>query len=188
MDRIRKRPPFIEYQEALDTFTTYRKELNDCVEKMPDSFGSMFGAVKFMAGNEDPVAMDVVAYFYKSGVPNLLPENYMRYIRWEVAAASRGNEFAIEKLQFLIGGACSKIMESEDYEEIVYKNDIDEYNTLYVLGKYLCKTLAKNYLDAFPLQMALEEDENKPYTKEDFYNLKKMIDDAVEKTIEVLKS
>lgn len=188
MERIKKRPPFIDYQEAFDTFTTYRKELNDCIEKMPENFSQMFAALKFMALNEDPIAMDAVAYFYKSGVQDLLPENYMKYIRWEVASASRGNEFAIEKLQFLIGYACTSIMESEDYEDIVYKNDITEYNVLYVLGKNLCKVLAKQYLNAFPVDLINEDDENRPYTKEDFYNLRKMIDDAVPKTIEIMKS
>lgn len=188
MERIRKRPPFVEYQVAFDTFTTYRKELYDCAEKMPKSFSSMFQAVKFMAANEDPIAMDVVAYFYKSGMPDLLDEDYMKYIRWEVAAASRGNEFAIEKLQFLIGYACTNIMDSEDYETIAYKNDITDYNALYVIGKNLCKVLARDYLSAFPLDLATEEDESKPYTKEDFYNLRNMIDSATEKTINIMKS
>lgn len=188
MERINKRPPFVDYQEAFDKFTAYRKELNDCAEKMPESFKQMFIAMKIMASGEDCIAMDTLAYFYKSGIPDVLPEDYMRYIRWEVAAASRGNEFAIEKLQFLIGHACTKVMESEDYEAIAFKNDITEVNALYVIGKYLCKVLAKDYLNAFPLDMALEKDELKPYTKEDFYNLRTMIDGSVEKTIQIMKS
>ncbi len=188
MNRIKKRPPYIEYQVAFDTFTTYRKELNECAEKMPESFSSMFQAVKFMGANEDPIAMDVVAYFYKSGVPDLLGENYMKYIRWEVASAARGNEFAIEKLQFLIGYACTNIMDSEDYDTIVYKNDITDYNALYVIGKNLCKVLAKDYLNAFPIDLASEEDETSPYSKEAFYNLRNMIDSATEKTIQIMKS
>ena len=188
MERIRKRPEYIDYQTAFDTFTTWRKELNDCATKMPESFAQMFGAVKFMGANEDSIAMDVVAYFYKSGIPGLLDENYMRYIRWEVAAASRGNQFAIEKLQFLIGYACDMIANCSDYEVIAYKNDIDENNALYVIGKNLCKILARDFLNAFPIDLAGEEDEARPYSKEDFFNLRKMIDDAVEKTIAVMKS
>lgn len=188
MERIRKRDAFVNYQEAFDKFNIYRKELNECAEKMPESFSSMFSAVKLMAVNEDPIAMDVVAHFYKSGVPELLEENYLQYIRWEVASASRGNEFAIEKLQFLIGYACNMVMECEDYDTIAYKNDIDEYNALYVIGKNLCKVLAKDYLRAFPIDMAVEENIARPYTKEDFYNIRSMIDGAVEKTISIMKS
>lgn len=188
MERVTKRPEFVDYQTAFDTFTTWRKELNECADKMPDSFAQMFQVVKFMAASENAIAMDVLAYFYKSGVPDLLPENYMQYIKWEVAAASRGNEFAIEKLQFLIGYACDKIAEDAEYDLIKYKNDIDDYNALYVLGKNLCKVLARDFLKAFPIDMAGEEDVSKPYTKEAFFNLRTMIDGAIDKTIKILKS
>ena len=188
MDRIYKRPEFVDYQEALDTFTEWRKELNTCIETQPQSFQSMFDAVKFMALSENAIAMDVLAYYYKTGVPNLLPEDYMKYIKWELIAAARGNQLAIEKVQFLIGYACDASIESEDYEVIKYKNDIDDYNVLYVLGKALAKILVRDYLKAFPVDLYNENDDYRPYKQEDFVNLRKMIDSAIPKTIEFLKS
>lgn len=187
MEKVR-RPEFIDYKEAFDTFTQWRSELNDCAQKMPESFSSMFAAIKFMAVNENAIAMDVLAYFYKTGVKDLLPENYMRFIKWQVLAAARGNEFAIEKVQFLIGYACEEIMNSPDYELIQEKNDIDDYNVLYVLGKAICKILARDYLDAFPVDLAGEEDDYQPYSKEAFVTLRKKIDECVPKVIKFLKS
>ena len=188
MARIEKRPEFIDYYEALSTFTEWRKEINTCIEIQPKSFKDMFNAVKYMAASENTVAMDILAYYYKTGVPNLIPENYMRYIQWELIAAARGNQLAIEKVQFLIGYACDEIIACEDYETIKYKNDIEDFNVLYILGKAVAKILVKDFLKAYPIDLYKAPDEYKPYKQEDFINLRKIIDSAVPKVIEYLKS
>lgn len=188
MERIVKRPEFVDYQEALSTFTEWRKELNNCIDEQPQSFKDMFDAVKYMAACENTVAMDILAYYYKTGVPDLLPENYMRYIQWELIAAARGNELAIEKIQFLIGYGCDEIIESADFETIKYKNDIDDYNMLYVIGKALAKIIVRDFLKAFPVDLYNEPDDFKPYKQEDFINLRKIIDQAIPLTIQYLKS
>ncbi len=183
------REPFVEYHEALDGFAKIRKEMNDLInaEKLTDA-KELFDTLKFYAAGQESVAMDLLAYYYKSGVKGVVPENYSRYIQWEVLAAARGNELAIEKLQFLIGYACDAIMDDEQYDLIEYKNDIDDVNVLYVLGKNLCKVLARDYLKINPLDLAQQEDELKPYTKEDFIVLRKMIDEAIPQTIKIMKS
>ena len=182
------RKAFIEYQEALDGFTKIRKEMNGYIDdgKIEEA-KNMFNALKYYAANEEPIAMDVLAYYYKTGIKDVVKENYMKYIKWELIAAARGNELAIEKVQFLIGYACDQIVDSDDYDEIAYKNDIDEYNILYVIGKNLSKILVKDYLKAFPIDLIQEEDEGKPFNQEDFIILRKMIDEAVPKTIEFMK-
>lgn len=179
---------FINYQDALDSFTKIRKEMNGYIENEEyDKATEMFKLLKVYAANEESVAMDVLAYYYKTGIKNVVPENYTKYIQWEIVAAARGNEFAIEKIQFLIGYACDLIMDNENYEVIEYKNDIDEYNALYVIGKNLTKVIARN-MKLFPVDLAQEEDIKKPYTQEDFVNLRKIIDDAIPKTIEIMKN
>lgn len=182
------RKAFIEYQEALDGFTKIRKEMNDYIDSGKiDEAKAMFNALKYYAASEEPIAMDVLAYYYKNGVKGVIPENYMKYIKWELIASARGNELAIEKVQFLIGYACDQILDSEDYEEIAYKNDINEYNALYVIGKNLSKVLVKDFLKAFPIDLVGEEDKTKPFNQEDFISLRKLIDEAVPKTIEFMK-
>ncbi|MBO5394646.1 MAG: hypothetical protein J6A28_01925 [Clostridia bacterium] len=182
-----KRKAFTYYSDAFDGFTELRKELNGYLESDPEEFLIKFEELKQKAFYSDVIAMDVLAYYYKSGAGDVLPENYMRYINWEFLAAARGNTFAIEKLQFLIGQACDQIIDSEHYSTIEYKNDIDDYNMLYVLGKNLCKIIVKE-LKAFPIDLIELEDDYKPYTKEDFINLRKIIDAAVPKTIDFMKS
>ncbi len=186
MERIRRRA-FVPYKEALDTFMSMRKEINDSREKGDSEFLKKFENLKERAANEDAVAMDLLAYYYKSGVPGLLPENYMRYVTWEIVAAARGNEFAIEKLQFLINLACEKIITSDDYETIKYKNDIDEYNALYVVGKNLCKVLVKDFLKAYPVNLVELEDDYQPYEQKHFVTLRRYIEEAVPKTIVFMK-
>ena len=187
-ERIRRKP-FYAYQECFDRFTDLRKELNGYIDGNPSRFVARFNELKQDALNKnDVVAMDVLAYYYKTGAGKVLPENYMRYIRWEFLAAARGNELAIEKLQFLIGYACNNIFNCDSYEDIAYKNDIDEFNVLYVLGKNLCKIMVKDFLDAFPIDLVALPDEFKPHTKEDDIILRNHIDAAIPKTIDFLKS
>ena len=158
----------------MDGFTALRKELNGYLENNPQRFLERFEALKDDALNKsDVVAMDVLAYYYKSGAGKVLPENYMRYISWEFVAAARGNELAIEKLQFLIGYACDNIIDCDSYNVIEYKNDINQFNILYVLGKNLCKIVVRDFLLAFPIDLVKLPDEYKPYKKEDSIVLRK---------------
>ena len=183
------REPYIEYQRALDGFTKVRKEMNDFIASEDfDSARKVLDTVKGYAAAGDAIAMDLLAYFYKSGVKGIIPENYMRYIQWEFLAASYGNELAIEKLQFLTGYACDAIMDNERYDLMEYKNDIDEYNALYVIGKNISKVVVKHFMKIFPIDLVQLEDDEKLYKKEDFINLRKIIDDAIPKTIELMCS
>lgn len=183
-----KRLPFMEYQEAFDKFTELRRQVNNCVENQPEKFGELFENIKQQALYGSVVAMDILAYYYKTGIPNLLPENYNRYVAWEILAAGRGNKFAIDKLQFLISQACDDVSDHEEFDEMIYKNDIDEENVMHVLGKAICKILARDFLKAYPIDLVAKEDSYEPYKQESYINLRKMIDDSVPKTIEYLLS
>ncbi len=187
MERIHKRPPFVEYQECLDKFTELRKELNGYIQDSPSKFKKLFNKLKEDAGKDDVIAMDVIAYYYKTGVPNLLPENYETYLKWEIVASAKGNELAIEKLQFLLSYAYAEIMNCDDYDTIAYKNDIEDYNAMYKIGKSICKMLAKE-LKLYPIDICKENDVSKPYTQESFIVFRKTVDDIIPKTIDFMKS
>lgn len=181
------REKFVPYKEALDGFADLRKELNKAIEKNDKSrFDELFSSLKVYSANENAIAMDVLAYYYKTGVPDMLPENYMRYICWELLACSRGNQFAIEKIQFLVGYACEMIMNDPQYDLIEYKNDI-ENDDLYVIGKALAKILTRDYLQVFPIDLYQMRDIYQPYTQEAFVNLRKVIDYAAQDTLNYLK-
>lgn len=188
MLKRQRRVPFVEYKQALEEFTALRRKINDCIDNHPEKFQENFEELKWQALYGNVVAMDVLAYYYKSGVPKHLPENYNRYMEWEIVAASRGNELAIDKLQFLIGFAYDKISEHAEFDEMVFKNDITEENVEHVLGKALCKIINRDFLKAFPIDLAKKEDTFEPYSQEAFVNLRKVIEDAIPKTIEFLLS
>ena len=152
-----------------------------------DEFEKQLKFFKLRAGQGNPIYMDLLAYYYKTGVNDLLGENYDRYMSWEILAASRGNEFAIEKLQFLFNTAFDTILSDEKYDEICYKNDIDDTNELYKLGKNICKMLVRE-LSLFPVDLAGAKDETVKYTQEKFIYYRKKIDEIVEPTIKFLLS
>lgn len=182
---IFKRPEFIYYEEALEGFTTARKKLNELIENDPDKFKPSFEEYKEAAGRGDSIAMDIIAYYYKSGVPGLLGENYQKYLSWEILAGSRGNELAIEKLQFLFTYAYEEIMDSDKYEDIEYKNDIDEYNAIYVIGKAICKILVRQ-MDIFPTDMAKEEDTEEPFNQDIYNRFRRTVDQSIPKIIDFM--
>ena len=186
MERIRYQA-YTEYFESLDRFTSYRKKLNDYINNNQKKFLPEFNEIKEKAGKGDVVCMDVLAYYYKTGVAGLLPENYNRYLEWEILSAARGNELAIEKLQFLLVYAYSQIIQCEDYNVIVYKNDINDSNVIHVVGKAICKMLVKE-MNLFPAELAKEKDEKAPYTREAFILFRKTVDENMPKTINYLKS
>jgi hypothetical protein len=182
------RPVFVPYQDALEGFTNIRKEMNGYVaDGEIDKAKEMFSLLKVYAANEHAVSMDVLAYYYKSGIEKVVPENYNRYLEWELLAAARGNEFAIEKLQFIIGFACEQIMESDDYREIAYKNDINEENALYILGKNICKVIVKKHLHLFPSDLATASDIEEKYSQEDNISFRKLIEKALPDVIAAMK-
>ncbi len=187
MERIRRKP-FIEYEEALEKFSAIRKEMNELKEKNKMEFLMRFNELKQKAKNEDAIAMDVLAYYYKSGVPGLLAENYKRYIAWEFVAAARGNKLAIEKLQFMLNYAEDEIIACKDYETIKYKNDIDRHNVIHVLGKALAKIIVREFLKAFPVDLAVAKDEYQPYQQKYYVELNRYIEQSIPLTIKFLLS
>ena len=70
------RPKVIEYQEAFDKFVAGRKEINTAIEQ--GKIGDVFGQLLEKAEKHDAVAMDIIAYYYKSGIVNYLKENYIK--------------------------------------------------------------------------------------------------------------
>ena len=129
----------------------------------------------------------VIVHVASMEIGDLLGENYDRFMSWEILAAARGNEFAIEKLQFLFNTAFDAILNDENYDEICYKNDIDDTNELYKLGKNICKMLVRE-LSLFPVDLAGAKDETVKYTQERFIYYRKKIDEIVEPTIKFLLS
>ena len=77
-------------------------------------------------------------------------------------------------------------MASDDYREIRNKNDIDETNALYVLGKNICKIVVRK-LKLYPVDLIEATDDEEIYTQEDFVNFRKLIDETLPDIINSLK-
>ena len=100
---------FINKQLAFDSFTQLRSALNDVIEKPREfkkSFADCFAEVGTLALEGNPIAQDMMSYYYKDGVKDQILQNYDLYMQWEILAGANGNEFAIEKLQFFLGRDC----------------------------------------------------------------------------------
>lgn len=178
------RPKVIEYQEAFDRFVVERKKVNSAIEK--GSVAEAFSELIDKSVHNDAVAMDVLAYYYKSGITNFLPENYKKYLYYELLACAKGNNFAIDKMQFLFTNTYDRILDDDDLEVIAYLNDLTEENYAFVLGKEIAKFMVKKYqINAEDL--AQEPNEAVPFKNEFLIEFRKDLDDSTEEIIEKLK-
>lgn len=181
---LKLRPKVIEYQEAFDRFVSYRKEVNNALEKgnIQDIFDKLFKRAK---EDNDAVAMDVLAYYYKSGITNFLKENYKKYYYWELLASSKGNNFAIEKLQFIFNNTYEDIFENEHFDDIVYKNDLTEDNAIHFIGKQIAKVMVRRY-KLYAEMLATSPNEYEPFKNEFLIEFKKDLHDALPEILEKL--
>lgn len=134
---------FVYKVDAYNGFVELRRTLNELLEKSEDrsKFEDAWTEVGALAMSGNPIAQDIVAYYYKDGINGFLPENYDLFMKWSILAAANGNEFAIEKLQFFLNYAFQELITEENLQKILSRNEIDENNYFYVIGNLLCEGL-----------------------------------------------
>lgn len=176
----RFRPHYIEYQEAFDRFVEYRKKVNNSLEKgtIDQTFAELFA----LAAKNEGVSMDVLAYYYKSGITNYLKEDYKKYLYWELLACAKGNCFAIDKMQFLFNSTYDAIVEDERFDDIAYKNDLTEENYTNILGKAIAKVMVKKY-NLNSIDLGQSENVSRPFRNEYLVEFQKDMEDAFEDII-----
>lgn len=175
---------FYDRSKAFQEFKKMRGNLNDALANMRGAdFKILFKKYKQQAVQGDVVAQDVIAYFYRDGAGRFVYEDYEKYMQWEILAAANGNKFAIDKLQFFLGYAYDIIVEHKDFGKMKYKNEIDEYNYIFIIGQKICEQLVEDLkIDAAALVES--EDRFKPYRPEYFRDLRKAVDTALPTVIE----
>lgn len=175
-------------QEAYDKFIELRAKVHRSLDvRGAGSFARLFQEIKDDAKKGDAVAQDVLSYFYKDGIDYYLREDYRKYLFWGFLAGANGNEFAIEKLQFLFSYAFDTIVDNEDFGYIKYLNDIDEYNYIGIIGQYICDELVSAF-EIDEKKLADEEDKGYPFSPALFIEVRKKIDEITPKVIERMKS
>lgn len=179
---------FIKRKDAYNSFKELRKILNGSITSPKDwrkSFKDMFDEVGVLAMENNCVAQDVMAYYYKDGVQDLLEENYDKYLQWEILAGANGNEFAIEKLQFFLNYAMQEIVDSDKLEKILMLNGIDDQNYIYILGNLLCEGLVDE-LGIEPKKLVESPDDKVEYSLERQRTYRRALDHCLPRVLEFL--
>ncbi len=179
---------FIKKNDAFKGFTDLRKIMNDCIENShlyKKSFLDMFAEVGSLAMEGNAIAQDVMSYYYKNGVKDLLPENYDLYMQWAILAAANGNEFTIEKLQFFLNYAFQEIVDNNKLQQIIDKNEIDQQNYVFVLGNLLCEGIVDE-LQITAKKLVDTPNKEVKYTPEKLRSYKRALDRAMPKILEYL--
>ncbi len=181
---------FIYKKDAYEGFVETRNLLNDVIQnpnKYKKNFDEAFADVGSLAMAGNPIAQDILSYYYKIGVKNSIEENYDLFMQWSILAGANGNEFALEKLQFFLNYAFYEVISSEDLEKILQRNDITQQNYIYVLGNLICEGLVDE------MQISAEKLVKTPnttvnYSPQKLRSYKKKIDSALPKILEYLLS
>jgi len=180
---------FVYKNDAFYGFTELRKVLNEILEKPTKnskSFDDAMDDVGTLAMEGNPIAQDVMSYYYKVGVKGHIPANYDLYMKWSILAGANGNEFAIEKLQFFLNYAFTELTSTDDLVKIIEQNNLDEKNYVYILGNLICEGLVDE-LD-ISAQKLVEEDKGQDvvYAPEKLRVYKKAIDKILPRIKEYL--
>ena len=167
---------FVYKEDAYTGFVELRKILNQIIEDpnaYDKSFEDVFAEVGALAMSGNPIAQDIMSYYYKKGVKNFIPENYDQYMKWSILAGANGNEFAIEKLQFFLTYAFTELISTENLQRILTRNGINERNYIYILGNLLCEGLvdqmgitAKKLVDEKPITVKYSPEKLRVYKNE----------------------
>ena len=124
---------------AKETYLHYLYESSPQIKLFDDDFTEV--CTRAMTNN--PVAQDLVAYFYNRGVPGHLQPNYELYMSWEILAGANGNEFAIDKLEFFINPVLDQIVGNEEIIATALRHrNITKDNALYVISNLICEGMA----------------------------------------------
>lgn len=179
---------FIKKNDAYDGFINLRSILNDELKnpgKHLTSFADMFVEVGALAMDGNCIAQDLMAYYYKDGAIDVVPENYDLYMSWEILAGANGNEFAIEKLQFFLNHAIEEIADDPRLPEILEQNDIDETNYVFVLGNLLCEGIVDE-LKITTKKLIDDQNKESKYSPEKQRVFSKALDSALPKVLDFL--
>ncbi len=132
---------FVNRDVAYKMFVDIRKDLLNSIDN--GTFDDDFTEVCTRAMTNNPVAQDLVAYFYNRGVPGHLQPNYELYMSWEILAGANGNEFAIDKLEFFINPVLDQIVGNEEIIATALRHrNITKDNALYVISNLICEGMA----------------------------------------------
>lgn len=178
---------FVYKEDAFEGFITLRKALNDLLEnpKNGKNFEDVFAEVGSLALSGNPIAQDLMSYYYKTGIKDVIPENYDQYMKWAILAGANGNEFAIEKLQFFLNYAFTEIVSSDNLEKIISKNGLTQQNYLYVLGNLLCEALV-DALGISANKLVAEKPMVVKYTPEKLRTYKRELEKALPRVMDYL--
>ena len=179
---------FVYKADAYAGFVSLRKVLNELIEspdKSKKSFEEVFAEVGALAMAGNPIAQDLMAYYYKTGVKDYIPENYDQYMKWSILAAANGNEFAIEKLQFFLNYAFTELISTENLQRILTRNNINEKNYVYILGNLLCEGLV-DQMGITPKKLVDEKSTTVKYSPEKLRMYRKELEKAIPRIMEYL--
>ena len=108
---------------------------------LDEAYGEAFGEIYTNATLGDIVAQDYLGYIFKRGREGLVPENIDLSMKWLILAAANGNPLSVDRLSIYLNYAYDEIIFQPDIGNIKYRNNFDEFNYTYIIGKLLCEAI-----------------------------------------------
>lgn len=137
------------------------------------------------AAGGDPIAQDLLAQWFRNG-NQIIPENIEMSYKWLFLAGANGNKFSLDRLKLHFGYSFDQIIALEDFGELAYKNDINENNYQYVLGKLLCDAVIDD-MQINALELAKQKPTYLPFSSIILRNFDRATNRAVEIVTEYLR-
>ena len=177
---------FIPKNIAYDYFVELRRTGFNLLDESTNKFVDYFTDLCEKSVENNCIAQDFIAYCYKTGVDGVLPENYEKYMSYQILAGANGNCFALEKLEFFLRAGIDKIMENtEVIKKAVRLNNINSQNGIAVISNILCEGIADE-LKITPEKLIKGKDSLSKYTEQKYRVYTRAMQNAIPKVLEYL--
>ncbi|MBE7082951.1 MAG: hypothetical protein E7378_04720 [Clostridiales bacterium] len=133
----------------------------------------------------DAVSADLLAEWFRNG-NQVVPENIEVSLKWLVYAGALGNKFSLDRLKLHFNYSFDQIIELENFGEIAYRRNINEYNYQYVLGGLMCKAVIED-MNINAYELAKQKPSYLPFSPVVMRAFDRSVTRACEKLIEELK-
>lgn len=137
------------------------------------------------AAGGDPIAQDILAEWFRNG-SQIVDENMEVGMKWLILAGANGNKYALDRLKLHFNFAFTSIISHDNFSNMAYRHNIDEYNYQYVLGKYICDGVVDD-MKINALELAKSKPIHMPFSSIIMRRFDKSIESSVSKVIEMMQ-
>ncbi len=177
---------FVDKENACKMFVLMRSNGFEALKTDVNKYVDYFTNLCELSVQNNCMAQDYIAYCYKTGIDNVIPVNYEKYMSYQILAGANGNCFALEKLEFFLRAGVDIIMQNKQVlKKAIKLGNINSDNGLLVIANLLCEGIVDE-LHITPEKLIKQKDIKSDYTPEKYRVYTRAMEKALVKVLDYL--